>query len=57
MNVNEQASIFILFHLFIFRGIFDTIIPVEGGNGGPILIRLPITYNIDSGRYVKVFLI
>jgi len=34
---------------WLLKGIFDTIIPVEGGNGGPILIRLPITYNIDSG--------
>ena len=35
--------------LFISRGIFDTIIPVEGGAGGPILLRLPITYSIDTG--------
>ena len=43
------------FFLYIFRGIFDTIIPVEGGAGGPILLRLPITYNIDKGRYVPFY--
>ena len=33
-----------------FRAIFEVIMPLEDGNGGPLSLELPVTYDIDSGE-------
>ena len=32
------------------RAIFEVIMPLEDGNGGPLVFELPVTYDIDSGQ-------
>jgi len=34
-----------------FRVIFDCVIPIEDNNGGPLTFRLPVFYDVDSGRF------
>ena len=34
----------------IFRAIFEVIMPLEDGNGGPLSVEIPVTYDIDSGE-------
>ena len=42
-------NIFPLFILILIRATFSVIIPIEDNNGGPLVITMPITYNVDSG--------
>ena len=32
------------------RAIFAVVMPLEDGNGGPLSIEIPVTYDIDSGE-------
>lgn len=34
----------------LFRAIFEVIMPLEDGNGGPLSVEIPVTYDIDSGE-------
>jgi len=34
---------------WLLKATFQVVIPIEDNNGGPLIITLPITYNVDSG--------